>query len=186
LAGGTLGLFDGQTSVFLSDVPFVCIHLKALESDFSRFVAMCAILSWLWQKFAQPGGRAVPKNISVDEAWMFLKHREAAEYLEKLARRGRKHGCALTIATQRFEEFARSEEGRAVIESCASILVLKQEEHASEAAVKYFSLANGCVNILKSARPGQGILRVSGTTTAVQVQPAQHEWEIVETRMEVG
>jgi conjugal transfer ATP-binding protein TraC len=186
LSGGSLGLFDGQTSIYLPDVLFICVNLKTLESDFARFVAMCAILSWLWQAFAQPGGKAVPKNISVDEAWMFLKHREAAEYLEKLARRGRKHGCALTIATQRFEEFAATQEGRAVIESCASILVLKQEEHAAEAAVKYFRLADGCADILKRARPGQGILRTSGTTTAVQVQPAQHEWAYVETRIRAG
>ncbi|NPV30571.1 MAG: hypothetical protein HPY58_13185 [Firmicutes bacterium] len=183
LAGGTVGMFDGQTMIHLQDTPYICFNLRDLGGDFSRFVAMCAVLSWLWQTFAQKGGKEVPKCVAVDEAWMFLRHPDAAKYLETLARRGRKHGCALTIATQRFEEFASTPEGRAVIESCASILVLKQEEHAAEAAVEYFRLASGCAALLSRARPGQGILRTSGSTTAVQVQPAPFEWEFVETKV---
>ncbi|MGI9951368.1 DUF87 domain-containing protein [Moorellaceae bacterium AZ2] len=181
---GSLGMFDGQTTVHLKgDAPFVCFNLRGLETEFTRFVGVYAILSWLWQFFAQRGGRKVKKSIAVDEAWMFLRHPDAAFYLEVLARRGRKHGCALTIATQRFEEFARSEEGRAVIESCATILVLKQEEHAALAAVDYFKLASGCADLLSRARPGEGILRVSGSTTALQVSPAPFEWPLVETKI---
>jgi len=183
LAGGTLGMFDGQTMVHLQDALFICFNLRPLGGDFSRFIGVYATLSWLWQFFAQKGGKAVPKCVAVDEAWMFLRHPDAALYLEILARRGRKHGCALTIATQRFEEFASSKEGRAVIESCASILVLKQEDHAAQAAVEYFKLASGCTDLLSRARAGQGILRTSGSTTAVQVQPAPFEWEFVETKM---
>jgi hypothetical protein len=182
--GGSLGMFDGQTAVHLrEDVPFVCFNLRGLDTEFTRFVGVYAILSWLWQFFAQRGGRKVKKSIAVDEAWMFLRHPDAAFYLEVLARRGRKHGCALTIATQRFEEFASVKEGRAVIESCATILVLKQEEHAAAAAVDYFKLAPGCADLLARARPGEGILRVSGFTTAVQVSPAPFEWPLVETRI---
>jgi type IV secretory pathway VirB4 component len=125
----------------------------------------------------------VKKSVAVDEAWMFLRHPDAANYLETLARRGRKHGCALTVATQRFEEFSSSPEGRAVIESCASILVLKQEDHAARAAVEYFKLADGCWKIIHEANPGQGILRTSGMTVAVQVQPAPFEWELVDTKV---
>lgn len=186
LAGGSVGMFDGQTTVHLADAPFICFDLRDLGGDFSRFVAVCAVLSWLWQAFAQKGGKETPKCVAVDEAWMFLRHPDAAKYLETLARRGRKHGCALTISTQRFEEFASTPEGRAVIESCASILVLKQEEHAAEAAVEYFRLASGCAALLARATPGQGILRTSGSTTAVQVQPAPFEWEFVQTVVRKG
>lgn len=183
LAGGTLGMFDGQTRVYLQEAPFICFNLRPLGGDFPRFVGVYATLSWLWQMFAQKGGKKVPKCVAVDEAWMFLRHPDAALYLETLARRGRKHGCALTISTQRFEEFAGSKEGRAVIESCASILVMKQEDHAAQAAVEYFKLASGCADLLSCARPGQGILRTSGSTTAVQVQPAPFEWEYVDTKI---
>lgn len=185
LAGGSLGMFDGQTALRLSGAPFIGFHLKAIGSDFARFVATFAALSWLWQKFAQRGGKSVKKCVAVDEAWMFLRHPDmaVAGYLEVLARRGRKHGCALTVATQRFEEFASSEAGRAVIDSCASILVLRQEEHAADAAVDYFRLSGGCRDLLAGARAGTGILRVAGATTAVQVSPAPFEWSLVETRV---
>jgi hypothetical protein len=183
LAGGSLGMFDGQTTFYLQDAPFICFNLRALGSEFARFVGVYATLAWLWQSFAQRGGRALKKSVAVDEAWMFLRHPGAALYLETLARRGRKHGCALTVATQRFEEFASTKEGRAVIESCATVLVLKQEEHAALAAVNYFKLASGCADLLARARAGQGILRVSGSTTALQVSPAPFEWELVDTRL---
>jgi len=183
LTGGTVGMFDGQTTINLEDATHICFNLKPLGGDFSRFVGTYATLSWLWGNFAQKGGKQVPKTIAVDEAWMFLKHKSSAKYLEILARRGRKHGCGLIIATQRFEEFAKSEEGRAVIESCATILTLKQEEHATDAVVNYFRLAPGCGPLLTDANPGQGILRVSGDTVAVQISPAPFEWALVETKI---
>ncbi len=183
LREGSLGMFDGQTTLRLADAPFICFNLKGVASEFARFVAVYAVLSWLWQKFAQRGGRTLKKCVAVDEAWMFLRHPDAAKYLETLARRGRKHGCALTVATQRFEEFASSEAGRAVIESCATILVLKQEEHAADKAVDYFKLAGGCRDLLAKAKAGMGILRVSGATTAVQITPAPFEWPLVQTKV---
>ncbi|HOV79394.1 MAG TPA: ATP-binding protein [Bacillota bacterium] len=183
LAGGSLGMFDGQTTLRLADAPLIGFHLKAIGSDFARFVAVFAALSWLWQKFAQKGGKSVKKCVVVDEAWMFLRHQDVANYLEVLARRGRKHGCALTVATQRFEEFALTEAGRAVIESCASILVLRQEDHAADAAVDYFKLSGGCKRLLATATPGKGILRVAGVTTAVQITPAHFEWDLVDTKV---
>ncbi|WP_003545334.1 VirB4 family type IV secretion system protein [Desulfotomaculum nigrificans] len=183
LAGGSLGMFDGQTTIKLKDVPLICFNLKQVQSDFARFVASYASLAWLWQKFAQRGGKSVKKSVNIDEAWMFLKHPDVAKYLEVLARRGRKHGCALTVITQRFEEFTHTPSGRAIIDSCATILVLKQEEHAADAAVEYFSLASGCRDLLAKAAPGMGILRTSGITSAVQVSPAPFEWPLVETKV---
>lgn len=183
LAGGTVGMFDGQTTVHLTDARHICFNLKPLGGDFSRFIGIFAVLAWLWPNFAVQGGKAVPKSIAVDEAWMFLRHPAAAKYLETLARRGRKHGCGLMIATQRFEEFARSEEGRAIIESCATVLTLRQEEHASDAATEYFKLASGCSKLLSECKPGQGILRVSNSTVAVQISPAPFEWPLVETKV---
>ena len=134
---GSVGMFDGQSSIKLQNLPFLCFNLQGLADEFSKFVGIQAVLAWLWQKFAQPGGKTVPKSIAVDEAWMFLRYPGAAKHLEELARRGRKHGCGLIIATQRFEEFAKSPEGKAVIDSCATTLILKQEEHAVSDTVNF-------------------------------------------------
>lgn len=183
-AEGTIGMFDGQTSTKLKGVPFICFNLQGLTDEFSKFVGIQAVLAWLWQKFAQPGGKAVPKSIAVDEAWMFLRYPGAAKLLEELARRGRKHGCGLIIATQRFEEFSSSKEGAAVIDSCASKLILKQEDTAIVDTVNYFNLSSGCIPIITPPAPaGQGILKVGESTTAIQIQPAPFEWSLVETRI---
>lgn len=182
LRGGSVGMFDGQSTLQIKNESMLCFNLRGLGGEFSRFVGIQATLAWLWQKFAQRGGKEVHKCIAVDEAWMFLRYPGAAHYLEILARRGRKHGCGLTISTQRFEEFASSPEGRAVIESCASVLVLRQEDHAAQSVVDYFKLSAGCLDlIVPPAGAGQGILRVSGNTTAIQVDPAPFEWDLVQT-----
>lgn len=182
LRGGSMGFFDGPTTVHLA-APVIGVHMKALTGDFPRMVAMFALLSWVWSSFALKSGPDVWKSVVVDEAWMFLRYPAIAAHLEVLARRGRKHGCALTIATQRFEEFAAGPEGRAVIESCATILTLRQEEHAAQAAVDYFHLSAGCRDFLTTAHSGQGILRAGGRVMAVQVSPAPFEMEIVDTRV---
>lgn len=158
LNNGTVGMFDGQSTIQLDDKPMICFNLRGLGGDFSRFVGIQAILAWLWQKFAQKGGKEQPKCVAVDEAWMFLRYPGAAQYLEVLARRGRKHGCGLTIATQRFKEFVDSPEGSAVIDSCASVLVLRQEDHVAQSVIDYFHLSSGCLNlIIPPASAGQGI-----------------------------
>lgn len=183
LKNGSLGMFDGQTTLKLAEAPMICFSLKNISVDFTKFYTMYVVLGWIWQKFAQKGGRAVRKSVLVDEAWMFMRYPEAADYLEILARRGRKHGCGLMVVTQRFEEFAATQAGRSVIESCATVLTLKQEDHAADAAVNYFKLAGGCRELLVRARPGMGILRLSGAVTAVQVSPAPFEWPYIETKI---
>ncbi|WP_018085694.1 VirB4 family type IV secretion system protein [Desulfurispora thermophila] len=183
LRGGSMGYFDCPTTVHLADTPVIGVHLKALSGDFPRLVAMFALLSWALGGFALRGSDAVKKSVVVDEAWMFLRYPAVAQHLEALARRGRKHGCALTIATQRFEEFAASPEGRAVIETCPIRLTLRQEDHAAQAAVDYFHLSGGCRDFLTTAQAGQGILVVDGRVSAVQVEPAPFEWDIVGTKV---
>lgn len=183
LKNGSMGMFDGQTTLKLSDTPMICFSLKAVQVDFTKFFATYVVLGWVWQQFAQKGGKAVPKSVDVDEAWMFMKYDEAANHLETLARRGRKHGCGLVILTQRFEEFSMSLAGRSVIESCATVLTLKQEEHAASAAVDYFKLSGGCRDLLVQATPGVGILRLSGAVTGIEVAPASFEWPYVETKL---
>ena len=183
LKEGSLGMFDGQTTVKLADAPMVTFSLKNISTDLAKFYAMYVALGWIWQKFAQKGGRSVRKSVFIGEAWMFMRFPDAAGYLEVLARRGRKHGCGLVPSTQRFEEFAATQTGRSVIESCATVLTLKQEDHAADAAVNYFKLAGGCRDFLVQARPGMGILRLSGAVTAIQVSPAPFEWPLVETKV---
>lgn len=183
LKTGSIGMFDGHTTLKLNEAQMICFSLKSLNVDFTKFYSMYVILGWLWQKFAQKGGKSIKKSILIDEAWMFLRYPAAAFILETLARRGRKYGCGLTILTQRFEEFAASQEGRSIIESCATQLVLKQEEHAAGAAVEYFKLSGGCRDFLVQAPPGCGILRLSGAITGIEITPLHFEWPFVETKV---
>ena len=50
------------------------------------------------------------KIIVCDEAWLFLKYQESAEFLVNVARRGRKYNVPLFIGSQFIDEFLSSEE----------------------------------------------------------------------------
>ena len=50
------------------------------------------------------------KIIVCDEAWLFLKYKESADFLVNVARRGRKYNVPLFIGSQFIDEFLNCEE----------------------------------------------------------------------------
>ncbi|RJO62786.1 MAG: DUF87 domain-containing protein [Dehalococcoidia bacterium] len=179
LAGSSLGMFDCQTSVNLN-APVVCFDLSDIRDEFTRFYATFVVLGWAWQKFAQKE-RHVRKRIVVDEAWMFMKYNESAEFLEIVARRGRKHNTSLLVASQHIEEFLGREKGRAVISNCATIMLLRQSPTVIDDVVEAFHLASGARRYLEDFVPGECLLSLAGATTAVRISFTQYEQPFVTT-----
>lgn len=179
LAGSSLGMFDCRTSVNLS-APVVCFDLSDIKDEFTRFYATFVVLGWAWQKFAQKD-RHVRKRIVVDEAWMFMKYNESAEFLEIVARRGRKHNTSLLVASQHIEEFLGREKGRAVISNCATIMLLRQSPTMIDGVVEAFRLASGARQYLEDFVPGECLLSLAGATTAVRISFTPYEQPFVTT-----
>lgn len=104
LKGGTLGIFDGQSNVNLKEAPLVCFDISDIRDEFLRTYAMYVVTGWIWEKFVKknPGQK---KRVVIDEAWMFMKYRDTAQFLENLSRRVRKRNASLTVASQSFIEF---------------------------------------------------------------------------------
>lgn len=174
LRGGSLGMFDCLTEKKLN-APVVCFDVKDVEEEFSRFYAMFVLLVWTWQKFAQRD-RKVRKQVVIDESWMFMKYGDAADFLEKLARRGRKYKTSLVVASQMIEEFLSREAGRAVIGNCATHILLKQAPTVLADVVEAFKLSPGVTKYLETFADGQCLVSLNGATTAVKVTPIPYEW----------
>lgn len=182
LAGNSLGMFDCQTETDLN-APIVSFDAKEIKEEFTRFYAMTVILSWAWQKFAQRN-RNVRKRIILDEAWMFMKYPDSAASLERFARRGRKHNTSLVVASQQIEEFLSREQGRAVINNCATLILLQQSPNVADQVVDVFNLASGSKQLLETFAPGQCLVSFNGAVTAVNVAPTPYEWPYVTTNPE--
>lgn len=179
LKGGSMGLFDCETSIDLKS-HIIGFNFFDIKDEFTKFYATYVLLSWIWQNFVQRQ-RDVDKIVANDETWMFVKYPEAALFLNDLARRGRKHHASLIVASQFIDEFLSNEEGRAVIKSCATVMLMRQHPSAVDQVTEFFSLSEGTKNLLETFNPGECILSLNGNVTAVAVEPTSYEWPYITT-----
>lgn len=108
LKGNSLGLFDCESKIN-SEAEIVCFDMSEIKDEFTKLYASYVILTWVWQKFVLKN-KEKRKIIVCDEAWLFLKYQESAEFLVNVARRGRKYNVPLFIGSQFIDEFLNSEE----------------------------------------------------------------------------
>ncbi len=95
LKGNSLGIFDCESKIN-SDNEIISFDMSEIKDDFTKLYASYVILTWAWQKFVLKN-KEKKKIIVCDEAWLFLRFQESAEFLVTVARRGRKHNVNLFI-----------------------------------------------------------------------------------------
>ena len=108
LNGGSLGLFDCESSIFSND-DIVSFDLSEIKDEFTKLYASFVILTWTWQKFILKN-KEKKKIVVCDEAWIFLKYKESGDFLANVARRGRKFNVSLLIGSQFMDEFLNCDE----------------------------------------------------------------------------
>lgn len=173
LRGGSMGMFDCE-STLQPDDKIIAFNMFEIEDEFTKFYANFVLLSWIWQKFVQTD-KDVQKVVACDETWMFIKYPESAKFLESLARRGRKHNVSLIVASQFIDEFLSSEEGKSVINSCASSILMRQSSASTEQTVKHFHLSSGTRESLQSFTTGECIISLGGAVSAVRIKSFPYE-----------
>lgn len=178
LHGGTMAVFDGQSQFDLGQELLVTFDISRLEERFMRPFALQVLLGWVWEKFVKRDPTA-NKRVVVDEAWMFMKHDYTANFLEDMARRARKQSCALIIATQHFLEFSERTQGRAVMANMGSLTLMQQAPEEIDAVVSTFKLSTGQQEFIRTLGVGQALLRAGKQFTAVNVIPADMEYDIL-------
>ena len=104
----SLGIFDCESKI-TSDAEIINFDMSEIKDEFTKLYASFVILTWVWQKFVLKN-KEKRKIIVCDEAWLFLKYQESAEFLVNVARRGRKYNVPLFIGSQFIDEFLACEE----------------------------------------------------------------------------
>lgn len=179
-AGNSLGLFDGQSRVQLKDVPSVDFDISHLEEGVMRPLAMHIILSWIWEKFIKRN-LGTRKLVVADEAWMYMYHEESAMFLEKMSRRCRKRNTSFCVASQSFEEFTRSQQGKAVLTNASATMLLKQSESDINYVQEQYHLPNGQKQFLEGAYPGEALLKIGKNVTLLRIDASSFEHAFVNT-----
>jgi len=179
LKGGSMGFFDCENTVDPKS-QVICFDLSMITDEFTKLYSSFVLLTWIWQKFVQKN-RERRKIVAVDEAWTFVKYKDSAEFLETLARRGRKHKACLLIGSQFIDEFLSSEQGRAVINSADTSILMRQNPAVVDQVVEYFHLAGGARDLLSTFQPGEAVLSLNRNVTGIKVEPIPYEFPYIIT-----
>ena len=88
LKGNSLGIFDCESRIN-SEEEIISFDMSEIKDEFTKLYASFVILTWVWQKFVLKN-KQKKKIIVCDEAWLFLKFKESADFLVNVARRRKK------------------------------------------------------------------------------------------------
>ena len=179
LKDGVMGIFDCQTEVDLSSPVAVCFDVSELEEKFLRPLAMQVVLQWIFEQFAKSDLQK--KLVICDEAWMLLKYKETADFLENISRRGRKLVTGLVTATHSFHEFNNSPKGMAVQENSATTLIMQQNPKDINTIQDQLNLPEGQMEVIKSLQTGEALLYMGSEAAVVRFVVAPYEEHFVET-----
>ncbi len=172
-------MFDCESKI-LSSEDIICFDMSEVKDEFTKLYSSFVILTWVWQKYVLKN-REKKKIIVCDEAWLFLKYQESAEFLVNVARRGRKYNVPLFIGSQFIDEFLNSEEGKTIINICSTRYIFKQSPGSVDAVVDFFNLSEGTKNFLTAASPGQCIISLNNSVTAIKFVITPYEEQFVFT-----
>lgn len=85
LKGNSLGIFDCESKI-TSEAEIISFDMSEIKDEFTKLYASFIILTWVWQRFVLKN-KGKKRIIVCDEAWLFLKYKESAEFLVNVARR---------------------------------------------------------------------------------------------------
>lgn len=178
--GNSMGLFDGQSRVDLTNAPAIDFDISHLEEGGMKPLAMQVVLSWIWEKFVKRM-TAIRKIVVADEAWMYMYMQESAMFLETMARRCRKRNTSFCVASQSFHEFTESKQGKAVLTNASATILLRQSEADIDYVQEQYHLPDSQRQFLESAYPGEALLKIGKHTTILRVDASPFEHEFVNT-----
>lgn len=178
LRGKSLGIFDCNSNVNVND-QLIDFDLSEITDEVTKFYANLVITTWIIEKYMKINNKFTKKSIHIDEAWTLIKYKETADFMEILARKARKRGVSLTIATQSPDELVSSSQGRAILNNCDTTLLLKQSPMSVDKIISHFKLAEGTRDFLLKCQAGEGLLNKGGTVSAIKIEMLDREKDIL-------
>ncbi len=164
LDGGLAGFLDRPTSPAWSRPLLAVGHREVRE----ELVPVTTLLlgRMLWELV-----RRVPRrrHIILDEVGMLSAHPALRELLAQLARRCRKYGSSLVVATQNVQDLLRSDEGTVVASNCAVVLCGGHRAVEVGAMERAFGLTEDQRRRLERAPRGEFLLLAGTRRGVIQV-----------------
>jgi len=123
-----------------------------------------------------------PKLVIIDELWLYTALPASASFLEGVSRRGRKRNVILLLNSQRLADVVENQSGKAVIENCATKMLLRQDESAIRLAGQTLGLSHTEQEALLELNQGQGLITAGDIHLPIDFLATQEEYSLFTTK----
>lgn len=176
IMGSARGLFDKPTNVDIKNT-FTVFGIRDLEESV-RPIGMFLILDYIWTRIRRDRRKRL---LFVDEAWIMMKSKDSATFLQSMAKRARKYYLGVTTISQDIGDFLNTEEGTSIVTNSSIQILMKQSATSIDKLAEVFYLSDGEQNLLLSANVGEGIFFAGESHVAMQVVASMKEHQLVTT-----
>jgi hypothetical protein len=164
LDGGLAGFLDRPTAAAWTH-PLVAVGHREVREELVP-VTTLLLGRLLWELVRRAPRR---RHIILDEVGMLTSHPALRQLLSQLARRSRKHGSSLVVATQNVQDLLQSDEGTVVASNCAVVLCGGHRAVEVAAMDRAFGLTEDQRRRLERAPRGEFLLAAGGRRGMIQV-----------------
>ena len=174
--GSYSGFFNQPTNVEVKN-RMVVFNIRDMEEEL-RPLAMYVILHHIWNLVRTELKRRI---VVVDEAWLMMRHEDAASFMFGLVKRARKYYLGVTTITQDVEDFMASKYGHPIVTNSSLALLLKQSPAMIDFLVKTLNLTQEEKFILLESDVGEGLFLAGRKHAAIKVIASYTEDQIITT-----
>ena len=155
----------------------VVFNIRDLEDEL-RPIAMFVVLQFIWNEMRS---NMKKRLVIVDEAWVMMKHDDAASFLFGIAKRCRKYFTGLTTITQDIADFMTSRYGKPIVTNSSLQLLLRQSPAAIDVIMETFYLTDQEKFLLLESNVGEGIFFAGAKHAAIKVIASYSEDQVITT-----
>jgi hypothetical protein len=163
--GGLGALFNRPTSLAV-DSGVCAISLRDMPPEHVP-AATLIVARWLWELVRRERRR---RHIVFDEVGALCAHRPLRDLLVQLARRCRKYGASLVVATQNAQDLLGSDEGSVIATNCAVVLLGGHRAAETARMEQAFGLTEAQRGFLETASRGEFLLLAGDGRVAMRIE----------------
>jgi AAA-like domain len=163
--GGLGALFNRPTSIAV-DSGVCAISLRDMPPEHVA-AATLIVARWLWELVRRDRRR---RHIVFDEVGALCVHRPLRDLLVQLARRCRKYGASLVVATQNAQDLLGTDEGSVIATNCAVVLLGGHRAAETARMERAFGLTEAQRAFLETASRGEFLLIAGDRRVAMRIE----------------
>ena len=124
------------------------------------------------------------KIILIDEAWMLLRMKNAAKYVNMIVRMGRKLNITFGFISQRLEDISKEDDSGIgkIIDNMETKIILGLEEQAAETARDVLRLSESETNKIRAFNSGHVLFLTKNHRIHAKFEATNQEKEMFDTR----